>query len=124
MTGMTFVLSGPIRPYTRMTQKSKWVNPAAVRYIGDQGRIKGEILEEMSRHHWQMIERGTPLGVHVVIQATGRLHCRDLDNELKAVLDALQGVALEDDRWVDQASAYRRLGDIDVVVVQVCRLAK
>lgn len=119
MNVMDFILTGPIRPYTRMTRRSKYINKAAVAYNHDQTRLKWEIREQMSRHGWQRIERGTPLAIGVSITMTGRLHCQDADNQLKAVIDALQGIVFENDLWVDFANIYRELGDADLVEVHV-----
>ena len=53
----------------------------------------------------EMIPRGTPLAVEIYIHPAN--HRRDIDNELKALLDAAQGIVFEDDRWVDEVTIQR-----------------
>lgn len=118
---MYFFITGPIVPYVRMTQRSKYANPRARKYNADQVRIKAELRARMVEQNWQMIERGAPLQISVWIKMTKRLHVSDLDNQLKAVLDALQGVAFEDDRWCDKLTVLRWLGDQDKITAWVSK---
>jgi Holliday junction resolvase RusA-like endonuclease len=116
---MEFRIPGPIKPYVRMTRRSKFVNRQAVAYNTDQMRVKWELRDQMTRSGWEMIPRGRPLAIGVLITMTGRLHCQDADNQLKGVIDALQGVVFENDLWVDFANVYRKIGDSDLVEVHV-----
>lgn len=52
------------------------------------------------------------------------VQCVDLDNANKVLLDALKGVAIEDDKWVRELHAVRREPDGDArVVVTITQLA-
>lgn len=99
MIEYTFELTGRFKPYVRMTQKSKFADPEAKAYLASKDALGFQMLQQMVASGWELIPRGIPLGVLIVIQPV--LHNRDLDNEIKAVLDAAQGVVFEDDRWVD-----------------------
>lgn len=62
-----------------------------------------------------------PLHVYITILTDGPPpHTCDLDNQVKAILDAAKGIMLEDDCWVDRLVAERRGGDRDVIRVTVC----
>jgi len=51
-----------------------------------------------------------PISVDIVFQSPKKLR-GDLDNYVKCVLDALQGVAFKNDRQIDKLTAFRRKGD-------------
>lgn len=116
---LRLVLAGPFVPYTRMTQRSKWTDRAQ-RYLSSQGALRDQARAQMNRLDVEMLPESTPLAVAIEITMTERLHCQDLDNQTKAVLDALQGVAFKDDRWVDDIWAMRQLGDVDRIAVEFC----
>lgn len=105
MIEYTFRLTGRFKPYVRMTQKSKYADPQAVEYLASKDALGFLMLQQMAAQEWEMMPRGTPLGVMIVIQPV--MHTRDLDNEIKAVLDAATGIVFEDDRWVDAVFAVR-----------------
>ena len=46
--------------------------------------------------------------------------CLDLDNANKVLLDALKGVAIEDDKWVRQLHSERMEPDADGARVVIC----
>lgn len=106
-------LTGLVVPYTRMTQGSKWT-PRARRYLDWQGAARLELRAQMATHGWQMIPRGEPLQAWICIRPVS--HRRDLDNCIKAVLDAAQGVVFEDDRWIDQITAWQARGETGVTL--------
>lgn len=116
---MYFFITGPIVPYVRMTQRSKYANPRARDYNANQMIVKMQLRDRMREHNWEMIPRGVPLQITVWVKMSQRLHISDLDNQLKAVLDGLQGVVFEDDRWCDKLTVLRWLGDEDKVTVWV-----
>ena len=98
-------LPGVIKPYVRMTQRSQYANPQAREYIASRNRLRDDMRTLMLFHGWQTIPRGVPLAVSVVV---GWLrHNQDLDNIVKAVLDAANGVVYEDDCWIDMLVAQR-----------------
>jgi len=59
------------------------------------------------------------LHVRIDITHSGGFNNRDLDNEIKAILDACNKVVWVDDRWVDSITATRKRGDIDCVEVEI-----
>ena len=113
----TFRIEGRFKPYVRMTQRGKWVKPEAQAYLDSKTRLQMAFKAQMAENGWQMLPLRTPLWVAVYVAPT--LHNRDLDNEVKAVLDAAQGVVFPDDRWVDRIAARRGDGDATVVEVGV-----
>jgi Holliday junction resolvase RusA-like endonuclease len=104
-----FVIDGYIVPYVRMTQRSKWT-PRAQRYLASQQAVALQIKTQANRRGWDPVPGQTPVSVDLSVTVAGRLHCSDLDNTVKAVLDATQHAGiLPDDRWVDAVSARREL---------------
>ena len=95
----TFRLTGRFKPYVRMTQRGKWVKPEAQAYLASKAQLGWQLLEQMQANEWELIPRGIPLAVAIVIQPVR--HTCDLDNQCKGLLDAAQGIVFEDDRWVD-----------------------
>ena len=104
----TFTIKGKIKPYVRMTQRGKWSNPQAQEYLANQDDIR-----------WQLARQGrpallpakTPLNVSLVFTFPGGWHNADLDNQIKAVLDAAKGIVWQDDRWIDSLYGARKAGD-------------
>ena len=121
LEGMTFRLTGKPTPYVRMTQRGKWVKPEAQRYLSSKAVLRAQLVEQM-RGGEQFGKE--PLGVALTFQyERGADHRRDLDNEIKAILDSANGVVWADDRWVDSISAVRRGGEGgDVVLMTVWTL--
>ena len=106
---MRFVINGPITPYTRTTQRQKFVDKRYKRYRASQDHIRLQLQAAMQREGWEMLPERTPLWVRVWFWPAK--HNCDLDNLVKAVLDAAQRVVFKDDRWVDQISAERFRGE-------------
>ena len=104
-----FVAEGCYKPYTRMTQRGKYVKRDAQEYIASQTALGMLFKQQMNGR--KMIERGKPLSVAIYIFHEHGFHNRDLDNETKAILDAAQGIVFEDDRWIDHKQEFRRRGD-------------
>jgi len=115
---MRFVIPGQFVPYVRMTRRGKYVSDRAQRYLNSQQVLAWWFNSQMTENGWGMIAR-TPIAVDITIQMTGGLHRQDLDNQVKAILDAANGIVWSDDRWVDSLTARRILGDVDQVVVVV-----
>ena len=109
---MYFRLETCFRPYVRMTRGGKWVKPEAQEYLSSQRNLANEFKRQMDAEGFTMISRGVPIEVmRLAIYHAHGFHNRDLDNEIKAVLDAAQGVVFEDDRWIDEISAWRERRD-------------
>lgn len=111
---ITIWIEGKVVPYTRMTQRGKYVKPDAIRYIESQTRLKNEISicteDERSDIPWFVPEK-CRFGVHMTFYVASLHHC-DLDNLIKAVIDACQKVLFKDDRYCDAISASRcKCGD-------------
>lgn len=103
-----FQVEGRIKPYVRMTRRGKYVKPQAIEYISSQEGLKLALKQQMVEHGYAMLPGQTPLEVNIFIQPAK--HNRDLDNEAKAILDAMTGVVFPDDRWVDQLWVSREPG--------------
>lgn len=85
---------------------SKNADPSAQSYLTWKDLIKYELKNEMNRQGWEMLPGQTSLEVliHIVEPSP---HTRDLDNQIKAVLDAMNKIVYPDDRWVDVVIARR-----------------
>ena len=116
----TFTIEGPFKPYVRMTQRSMHVDPQAQEYLRSKLAIGLQLKQQMDGK--TMIPRQVPIGTIVEIEHARGFHNRDLDNELKAILDAAQGIVFCDDRWIDGAGAFRYRGDRDRITLTVWQL--
>lgn len=105
----SFTLTGHIVPYVRMTRRGKWVNESAKLYLASQEALAWQMKQAMSKNELLMLPERTPLQVSILITVSKRLHCSDLDNQVKAVLDAAQGVVFKNDLWIDKINARRSL---------------
>ena len=101
-----------VKPYVRMTRRSKHVNKQALEYLASKGILSARIREQMTLQGMDMLPAKTPLKVIIRLYApTSPGHGADLDNQIKAILDACNKEAFPDDRWVDQIEAYRFIGE-------------
>lgn len=101
-----------IKPYVRMTQRGKWVKPEAQQYLNNQTALMTLIRNQMQWQSAEMYPNGTPLKVIMQVWThTSQGHKADLDNILKAVMDASQGIVFEDDRWIDEFQVVRHIGE-------------
>lgn len=101
-----FILTGHITPYVRMTQGGKFSDPAAQRYLASQEALRVQMKTQMAAAGAEMLPAKRSLDVMVMI---GTDRKGDLDNLVKAILDAAQGVVFADDRWVDWIHAQREI---------------
>ena len=108
---MKFTIVGKIIPYVRMTQRSKYADERARRYLKSQEAIGWQLKQQMRYADAQMLNRKTRLAVAIRMRAPGGLHRWDLDNGVKAILDAAQGIVFADDRWIDRLTAERSIGE-------------
>lgn len=95
---MLFTYADKIKPYVRMTQKGKWVDPQAREYMASKGQLAYAFRTQMLRYGYEPIPPKTPFAVSLHYQAPN-LYQFDLDNVLKAVMDAANGLLFTDDRW-------------------------
>lgn len=105
---MDFIINGEIKPYVRMTRRGKWGSPQAQEYLASKAEIQAQLKEQMCGR--ELLGR-EPLRVRVIFSVADRLHTKDLDNQVKAILDACNGIVWEDDRWVDHILAWRGMRD-------------
>lgn len=114
-TAVGVILTGEIKPYVRMTRRGKWVKPDAIAYQASQDALKYQIREQLQEKghrtdDFPIFKNQQPLRAMLTICVSRNLHAKDLDNQIKAILDAAQGLIFENDLWVDSISAERSLG--------------
>ena len=105
MSGYHIRLDGCFKPYVRMTQRGKFVRPEAQAYLASKDVLQYQLIQEMVDR--PMLPESTPLEVVILIAHNHKFHRRDLDNEVKALLDAMQGIVFKNDCWVDNIEATR-----------------
>ena len=115
---MRFVIDGWIKPYVRMTQRGKWKSRDAQEYLTNKAAISWQLKCQMA-DAWVIWPEGTPLAVTLRFEIPRKLHYCDLDNLVKAVLDAAQTVLFADDRYVDRIRASRIEADKWRTVMEV-----
>jgi Holliday junction resolvase RusA-like endonuclease len=116
-----YELHGKFKPYTRMTQGSKW-NERSQAYLASQHALRLQFRNQMQLKGWEMLPGQTPLSVYIRISHAKGFHNRDLDNEAKGLIDSAQGVVFPDDRWIDELVCYREEGAADRVYMTVSLL--
>jgi len=111
MRYQALAIPSPVVPYVRMTRRSKYASDRAQRYLSNQAVLRALMANEMVGR--EPFAR-TPLKVDMAFYEAGSVdHRRDLDNLVKAVLDAGKGVLWEDDRWIDEVRATREAWEHD-----------
>ena len=110
-------LEGCFKPYVRMTQRGKFVRRQAQEYLASKDALKLQLTQEMIDR--EMLPDRTPLKVFFLIGHDHGFHNRDLDNEVKALLDAMQGIVFRNDCWIDEIKAIRLASSRCVVSVFV-----
>jgi Holliday junction resolvase RusA-like endonuclease len=98
------VLAGPVVPYTRMTQRSKWTTRSQ-RYLASQTALRVQMQAQMAANGWAMYPAKLPLRLRVVFGWC--VHTHDLSNLVKAVEDAANKIVWADDRWIDSITTER-----------------
>jgi len=100
-----------IKPAVRMTQRGKFVSRQAQQYLNSKNALMTLIRNQMQWQNAEMYPKGIPLIVIMQIWThTSQGNKADLDNILKAVMDACNGVIFEDDRWIDEFHVVRHIG--------------
>lgn len=122
ITRYVFTLEGVVKPYVRMTQRGKWVDAQAQQYLASKAAIQVQLQTQMSHNDWNVLSGRIPIGFRMRVQRSSALHRCDLDNIIKAVLDAAQGVVFMNDCWIDSIFARRYIGPTDVVQFSVYQL--
>jgi len=113
----SFSLSGKVKPYVRMTQRGKWTSQQAQEYLASKAALAYQFLEqrraiaEADCSDCGLFAADASLLVLVTFEIPSHLHRSDLDNQIKAILDAMNGIIYKDDRQIDQVLASRGLSD-------------
>jgi len=113
-----FIIEGDVVPYTRMTQRGKWVRGDAQRYLDSQEAVAWQYKIQMLENGWEMLER-RPIWIKVKFVVRKNLHRRDLTNSMKAIEDSAQGIVFPNDCWVDWAQQEREIGNGYVATVEI-----
>ena len=102
-----FAIIGRIVPAARMTQNGMWKRQPK-RYLN--WKEKAALQFKTQMYTRRLFTKRTPLAVRIRISQAHSLRTSDLDNNIKALLDAAQGIVFEDDRDVHEIDAFRELG--------------
>ena len=114
---LTFYATGRIKPYVRMTRRGKFVKDDAREYLASKMALALQFRAQMA----DRALLGGPLSVTILLRITEGMHRKDLDNQIKAVLDAANGIIWRDDRWIDEIFARRILTTTDEVELLVTK---
>jgi Holliday junction resolvase RusA-like endonuclease len=104
-----------------MTRRGKFVNKEAKESLTSQEAMSWQIKSQ--RNGSDMLPARTPLRATLIVEQPRGLHKFDLDNLLKATIDAAQGIAFENDLWIDELHAIRRPGKDYKTVLSIEPLA-
>jgi Holliday junction resolvase RusA-like endonuclease len=115
---LEFVIRHKVVPYTRTTQRKKWVDPKYAKYRASQDLLRGYFHNVMVDNGYEPLGR-QPIQVAIVIHLKTIDHRADLDNQIKAVIDAAQGVVFPFDGWIDAIYARRRQASQDRVFMLI-----
>lgn len=118
---MNFKIVGEFTPYTRMTQRSKWADPRAQKYLASKMQLGYQLRQQMDGQ--PMYPKGLPLSLIARIVSTKGLHGRDLSNELKALEDSANQIVYHDDRYIDHILISRGQGEVNTCSLDVLPLA-
>jgi crossover junction endodeoxyribonuclease RusA len=102
-----FTYDQKIVPYVRMTQRGKFVKHDAREYLASQEQLAWSFHHQMQLQ--PMVPRSTPFEIELEYHAPNIFQF-DLDNLIKAVLDAAKSIIFSDDRWcqfIRNAAKYR-----------------
>ena len=108
------------KPYTRMTQASKWVDKSAQDYLDSQTNLRGILMEAKTTQGYiaaPIFRKGIPL--RLVLIYGYAMNNQDVSNLLKAVEDAANKVIYDDDRWIDEVIVRRakRKRDVSSILI-------
>lgn len=126
---LRFEIVGKIKPYVRMTRKGKFVRvrngklTQAAEYLDSREALQWQFKAQMMGREPFGRE---PLCVSITVFYQNGFHNHDLDNVIKAILDAMNGIVYPDDRWIDAVCAVRGSADDEELsaVVRVGTLAE
>jgi len=118
---VSFMLTGHVKPYVRMTQRGKWTSKQAQQYLTSKAALAYQIQQTVNRigQRRPLFAKDLALTVWLEFQLMSHLHRSDLDNQVKAILDAMNGLVYHDDRQVDEIIASRRIDAAELTRVKV-----
>ena len=87
-------------------------------YLASKEAIRVQYQAQMSLHGWRCIGR-QPIDVRISIYGNVKSRKCDLDNQMKALLDAANDCVFDDDRWCDVIIAMRFQADEEKALVDV-----
>ena len=135
MEGFDFTVFADLTPYVRMTQKGKYGSERAQKYMSNQEEWKDYFQylivdlnppryphvkkEKIGKHtldveYYYPIPDRTPFRVELIFtfHPDKDPHYCDLDNLVKAIMDAGNKILYWDDRWCDSIVAVRQNADM------------
>jgi Holliday junction resolvase RusA-like endonuclease len=101
------IIKMDVIPYVRMTQRSKYVDDRAIAYQDWMAHFRIEIHKKLMKQNYPQLLKKQPMYAMIYFYEKKVRHNRDLDNMLKAVMDACQGVLFRNDMWFDQIETVR-----------------
>ncbi len=113
---MAYVITIPGRPVpaVRMTQRSKYKNPAAQNYL-DYKELVGWIAR-------RAVKSPIECKVKVIARFYIDKHPGDIDNYVKSILDGCNRIAWIDDKQVVEVHAYRHQDNNQRAEVEIVEL--
>jgi Holliday junction resolvase RusA-like endonuclease len=109
-----------VKPYVRMTQRGKFVKKNALEYLASKTELQSKIKSYMNSHGLEPLTKNTPLifslSIHVPVSQGYRA---DLDNIVKAVVDACNKIVFDDDRYINEITATRWIDDKNYLLFRV-----
>jgi len=95
---MKFIYHEKIKPYVRMTQRGKFVKKEAQDYLASKAALGYALRVQMQQAEAQPLEQAQTFELTMRYLAPD-VYRYDLDNVIKAVLDAAQNIVFPDDRY-------------------------
>ena len=114
---MHFIIEGEIIPYVRTTRKAASFNERNLRYANSLGGIRVQVNNQMALRNYEKIPDRTSFIVYALFQSKSRLWTFDVDNKLKAIVDALQGHVFRSDLWLRETWGRKELGTDDMTAI-------
>lgn len=112
-----FVVAGRPVPAVRMTNRGKWVNPSAIRYLA----YKDAVGWAAKAASWDLIKGPVRVEIHLYLRG-GQVG--DVDNYAKSILDGCNGVIWVDDTQVVDLRVCRHKGSPERAEVKVVELSE
>lgn len=108
-----------VKPYVRMTQRGKFVKPEALEYLASKDALAFAMKNSLQLRQEQAFKKEA-FALNFTYYAPD-LYTYDLDNLIKAVLDAGNKIFWQDDRYCVRVRAFKERGpyclDLEVLGV-------